>query len=328
MTDELVAYLLDDLCPERRAEVERRLQSDAAWRGELERLRECLAATGDPARCVDEPPRDLVRKTCCFVERVGAAPASVGLTPAAARSCSGSNWSLADVTVGGGVLLTLGMLMLPAMRESRDAARRAVCENNLRVLSSALFDYQTEHAHRLPRVAPGESSGEFVLELVESGVISREALADALVCPDSKLADDRFAGRANWHIPLRQELDAAQGDERRQLVVWLGGTYAYRSGYFDPDGTYRQVQYTGDTNEPVMADAPRISSSGVRSANHGGCGQYVMYQGHCVRFRANSDLAADVDNIYLNQDGEHAAGLDRWDVVLIKSGYGPAGRLD
>jgi hypothetical protein len=327
MTDELVAYLLDDLCPERRAEVERRLETDAAWRRELERLRECLAATGDPSRCVEEPPRDLVHKTCCFVERSGTAPATAGLTPVALRSGVGSHWSLADVTVGGGVLLTLGMLMLPALRESRDATRRAVCENNLRVLSSALFDYQTEHGHRLPRVIPGESAGEFVLELVESGVIDREALADALVCPDSKLADDRFAGRADWRIPSRQELEAADAERRQQLVVWLGGTYAYRVGYFDAAQAYHDVGYTGATDEPVMADAPRLSSSGVRSGNHGGCGQYVMYQGHSVRFRANSDLAADVDNIYLNQDGEHAAGLDRWDVVLIKSGYGPAGRL-
>lgn len=329
MTDELVAYLLDDLCPERRADVERRLETDPAWRRELERLQECLSATGDAERCcVEDPPRDLVYKTCCFVERAGegaGARAAAGMSPAAIRVGRGSRWSLADLTVGGGVLLALGMLMVPALRESRDASRRAACENNLRILSSALFDYQEQRGHRLPRVLSEAGSGEFALELVDSGVISREALADALICPDSPLADERFAGA--WRLPTRAELAAARGEERRRLLIWLGGAYAYRVGYFDENRDYREVAYTGDTAEPVMADAPQLSVAGVRSANHGGCGQVVMYQGHCVKFRVNADLAAAVDNIYLNQKGQHAAGLERRDIVLIKSGYGPMGPL-
>ena len=139
MTDELVAYLLDDMCPERRAEIEQRLQSDRAWQRELERLKDCLAATGDPAKCIEDPPRDLVHRTCCYVTQVDNVHGSVDVpAPVAGRAAvvaapalpaATTSLSLADVAVGGGVLLLVGMLVVPALRESRDATRRLACQD-------------------------------------------------------------------------------------------------------------------------------------------------------------------------------------------------------
>src|SRR5688572_20298550 len=75
MTDELVAYLMDDLPPERRAAVEEKLATDFEWQREKKRLEECLAACGDPCKCAEEPPQDLVEKTCTLVESSGNHPA-------------------------------------------------------------------------------------------------------------------------------------------------------------------------------------------------------------------------------------------------------------
>jgi len=59
MTEELFAYLMDDLPSDRRAEVEAKLAADPAWQNELKRLQECLAANEDPCHCLEEPPANL-----------------------------------------------------------------------------------------------------------------------------------------------------------------------------------------------------------------------------------------------------------------------------
>jgi hypothetical protein len=336
MTDELVAYLLDDLCPQRRAEVERRLETDAAWRRECERLRECLAASGgDPSQChsagdLDEPPRDLVKKTCCLVEESGVHPQLTSVSAAAfaaapAGECSRGSWSFSDFAVGGGVMLALSMLMFPALRESRDAARGLVCQDNLKSLGAALFDYQETHQHQLPQVLPGESAGVYAVRLAQSGVANPAELARWRMCPDSDFAEEVDAGRATTDIPTPEQINAADRKQSKQFIAWMGGSYAFILGYRDPAGRYQQLRFTMDPNVPMMADAPRIVRLGVRSASHGGCGQYVLYQDLHVPYRANSDLGANLDNIFLNLEGKHAAGCEKSDVVLCNSPFGPDG---
>ncbi len=338
MTDELLAYLMDDLPPERRAAVEEKLATDFEWQREKKRIEECLAACGDPCKCTDEPPQDLVKKTCTLVESSGSHPAprqshkkrsrrqAAAFT--AESPCLGGgarSWRLADLTVGGGVLRLVGLLVTPALFESRDAARRNVCQNNLGVFGKALFAYQENRAHHLPEIQPGENAGRYAIELLEKGLLTREELQQLLVCPESPLAADLAAGRVALVLPTRASLESASG---RQLTAWLksmGGSYAYRIGYFDENGRYKQVIYTGEQGSPLMGDAPSLSPEGVRIVNHAG-GQNVLFQNLSVDFRTGC-VVPRRDHIYLNDDGEHAAGLAPDDIVLIRSEYGPTGPL-
>jgi hypothetical protein len=328
MTDELVAYLLDDLCPDRRAEVERRLAEDAEWQGEFDRLKECFATTSDPAKCVAEPPGDLVARTCQCVERAGqpkrqrssraaafaAAPITVG---------TGSNWSFADMAVAGGVLTVLAMLVLPALRESRDAARRTTCQNNLRELGTGLIRFQDNHGHWLPTIAPDAPAGMFAVSLADDVGINRGDLAQWLVCPESPMADQVFRGEVEIDIPHRAELAELRGRERVRVVRTMAGTIAYRVGFEDELGQYHDVKYTGAEAEPMLADAARSAPVGVRSASHDGCGQNVLYQPMCVKYCTNSDLAESVDSLYLNRLGLQAAGYGPGDVVMLGSDREP-----
>lgn len=100
----------------------------------------------------------------------------------------------------------------------------------------------------------------------------------------------------------------------------IGGSYAYRMGYRDENGDYRQVPFTGKARSPLMADAPGVSEAGLRSANHQGNGLNVIDQNMQVRFQTECMLEGD--NIYTNDNGEQAAGLDADDIVL-----GPVFRL-
>lgn len=340
MTDELLAYLLDDLSPERRNAVEQRLATDFAWQRELSRLQDCLAANGDPSKCAEEtlvdPPSDLVQKTCHLVEhsddlpppsgkRRSAAMLTSAFTDAPCPAAGAKSWSLTDFAIGGGVLLLVGALVTPALFESRDVARRSVCQSNLQQLGAAIFNYQDARGHQLPPVAPGESAGVYAIALLEHGGLSREQLTQLLLCPESQLADDVAAGRVVMYIPNRHEYEEAVGPARVQMVKTMGGSYAYRIG-FVVNRRLQQPQYTGEQGVPVMADAPALSPAGVRSANHPR-GHNVLYECLSVGFRTDCVLKSPRDNFYLNALNQPAAGRNRKDIVLVASPIGPNGPL-
>jgi hypothetical protein len=341
MTDDLIAYLMDDLSPERRAEVEERLATDFAWRRELERLKACMAETDDPCECAEEaatePPQDLVQKTCFLVEHSDdlpgqksksgrcSEPVSAFTAESPCLAAGAKTWRLADFTIGGGVLLMVGALVMPALFESRDATRRSVCQSNLQQLGAAVFAYQEPRAHQLPAVQPGENAGIYAVELLEHSGFTREQLTQLLVCPESPLADDIAAGRVVIYVPTRREYETATGQERVQMVKNMGGSIAFRIG-FVVDRQLQQPRYTGDEKTPMLADAPVISPEGVRSANHPR-GYNVLDESLAVRFRTNCRLPEGGDHMYLNARGEPAAGRGPKDVVLVSSPIGPDGPL-
>jgi hypothetical protein len=246
------------------------------------------------------------------------------MSPAAAPGGRSSSWSFTDMAVAGGVVLALGMLMAPALRESRDAARLLACRENLRVLGSGLYDYQKNHGHWLPPIAPRQSVGLFALALADHVGMDRGELAWRLVCPDSIEADQIASGERVPRIGSYAEFANASPEQLVRLNEQLPVSYAYRAGYEDDRGGYHQPKYTGAAEELMLADAPAISPTGVRSQNHAG-GQNVLTQQMCVPFKTNCQLASRLDNIFLNSRGEHAAGCGKNDVVLMRSDSTPVG---
>jgi len=336
MRDDLLAYLLNDLSLEDCKRIEQRLQSDPAWQRELDRLRTCLETSEKEASTEAHPPADLANRTCSFVQcavgKTKAATSGSLAVPASltesrdSRACS-SRWSIADMAVGAGVLLVVAMLLFPALRESRDAARRLRCQNNLRTLGATLVEYAQRQGRGLPHVDPGENAGIFVIDLFESGMLDKKQLAELLVCPSSPLADEVFAKRTVMQIPTRQELGAASGKSLDRMRKFMAGSYAYRLGYLNERGEYQRVKFVGRGDAPMLADAPSFSVAGFQSANHGGCGQNVIFQDLSSRYCNQCVTEGSDDHLFLNADGKQAAGRHAMDVVLGRSEIGPAGPL-
>jgi len=326
MRDELLGYLLNDLSAEQRSRVEARLESDPIWQHELNRLRQCMKAYEvDPEAC---PPEDLVNRTCSFVQKAvenvpdasttpQVAPAS--LTESQDPSSSRRRWSRADIAVGGGIFLALVMLALPALSESREAARRLRCQNNLRDLGAALGDYAEQLGGQLPKIRPGENAGVFVIELADRGLLTRAELQELLVCPSTPLADDVFAGRVVMRVPTRDELATASETVRQQYRKRMSGSFAYRIGYVNAAGEYHRVKFDRSGRAPLLADAPSFSVAGFQSANHGGCGQNILYQDLSARYRRQCVSNDCEDHMFLNANDQHAPGRHRQDVVLLRS---------
>jgi hypothetical protein len=103
----------------------------------------------------------------------------------------------------------------------------------------------------------------------------------------------------------------------------MGGSYAYQLGYVEGD-RYCAIRNEGLCRKAVLADAPSDQCKNLQSANHGGCGQNVLYQDGSVCYEKKCTLSElDDDHLFLNDDGEEAAGLDRFDTVLGRSGATP-----
>src|SRR5262249_39766889 len=111
-------------------------------------------------------------------------------------------------------------------------------------------------------------------------------------------------------------------DEAEKALSRLAGCYAYSLGYVDSTGAHRNLRRDLDEPElsndllPIMADRPSRRPDGMpgNTANHSG-GQNVLFVGGNVRFAPTPNAGIENDNIYLNQAGKVAAGLNRLDTV-------------
>ena len=342
MTDDLIAYLMDDLSPERRAEVDAKLQSDVVWRWELDRLRECMAASDDvapfsesPAAASEpvesshvdlEPPVDLVKKTCCFVEDSASGKYQVQKKPckkktafsAAACESRGRSWSLADVTVGAGVLLILAALIMPAVQQSRDTARENFCANNMKAIFAGFEHSPNRRGNLLPTLAASEPNAMRFVDLIDSGIITPAEAAQIVTCPNSPQAQRKSQAGVVVRFPNREELKSLSAPELAKVIDQMFISYAMQLGYRDAAGEYQQPTLNGDYDEPLVSDAPAVTMAGLQAVNHG-CRQNVLKKSGSVNPMSASVLGGadeSLKQLHLNDIGELAAGCDENDIVL------------
>jgi type II secretory pathway pseudopilin PulG len=338
MRDLLVRYLLGELDDREQRDLEQQLRSSPELRQELAYLQRCFSAADDARQDAPQPPPGLAARVTgrvCGDDIVAAAGAGnedsrYAMRPAAATvdpPAGVLGWSLADLTVAAGVVLAVGMLMFPAMQESRDSARRRDCQHNLGQLGTLLATYAEDHGRYLPQVGPQDNAGIFAVRLVDGGYINSDELGRLLVCRASPMANDVAAKRVVIRIPNLAQLRTVGQRQLPEVRRLMGGTYAYRIGYVQGN-RYYGIRHTGDGLSPLAADAPTFDTSGVKIANHGGYGQNVLYQDQSVRYQHNWTIPGRNDHLFLNAVGVPAAGRGARDAVLGRSeatpGFVPA----
>ena len=334
MRDELLAYLLNDLDDEQRHRIEERLEVDPIWQNELKRLRSYVEASQEQTDDAEPMPEDLVSRTCSFVKHASAQgelspavlPAKLSESQDAAAPRRG-RWTSLDWAVGACIAVVIGALLVPAIQESRDSARRMQCQAKLKTLGQALTRYAREHNGQVPMIQQHENAGIYAIKLWESGVISREELQESLVCPSDELADDVFQSEAKFHVPTRAELRQAKLDQLKTLLRRMGGSFAYRIGFYDNQGRYHHVKFSGSSCAPMMADKPSYASSSFQSTHHGSCGQNVLFQDESVRYVQICIQTGPDKHWFLNEEEEHAAGTREADIVMGRSEARPSRTL-
>ena len=123
MRDLLIRYLLGELDDAEQRQLEGRLQQSPELRRELDYLRACFSENAD-APAPASPPPGLAARTADQVshlpEDIEDAAQLTRSVPAVEPPAAAASWSLADISVAAGVFLAVGMLLMPALRGSRD----------------------------------------------------------------------------------------------------------------------------------------------------------------------------------------------------------------
>ena len=305
MNEDLLGFLLNVDERADHARLEERMGGDAelAKRVELVRL---LVSPLAVDRDTIEPPADLVTRTIARVaEHLGrqpleTAPSEPLLADLMTRMDSGkwqnvavmldranapsrgrmANWVVA-ASVG---VLVLGLLLagLPYLRYRQNVQS---CQNQLRQIYGALETYADTHGGGYPQVGekpPFQTAGSFLAILRDAGAAPGSGV---YACPSAE-------------------------------PTYPSG-YAYTLGYRDEAGNLLGLRHrlnADDDSMALAADRPPPQRTGTNLDHR--YGQNVLFVGGNVRFCTHSGVGPDGDDIYRNQKGLVAAGLNRSDSVL------------
>jgi hypothetical protein len=324
MRELLIRYLLGELDADERREVQSRLASSPELRRELWRLRECFAAQqADEAQSLT-PPRGLAARTAGRVTGGGEAGETSAADQRSAFAPVGDppagilGWSLADLTVAGGVMLAVSMLIFPALRNSRDGTRQKVCQHNQQQLYVLIDSYALDHGGLYPQVGPNENAGMYVARLIARRYVRPEDIALMLVCPGAPLADKIRSGELTIRLPNAETLRAMTASQLNRVTALMSPFYNYRFGY-RIGGEYYYARDEHQALSPVLSDASGDEQGFVVSPNHGGTIAQVQFADGNLRSLTTRTLPGLDDDMFQNDQGLVAAGLSRHDTVLGRS---------
>jgi hypothetical protein len=319
MREQLLGYLMGALEPEERDRVERQIRHDAALQQELELLHESLqplAAAADEC----EPPPGLAERTCLAVAQERRQVRAAEVQPVELPASYAARWSLADLAAAAGIIIAAGMLLFPAIQYSRTEARIAECQNNLKQIwmdgLSPYAQYNRGMYPRVPTMGNRAAAGMYAVTLAEGEYLPADGAWSR--CPGTSDCQG-----TTQPIPTEAQLLAASGARLAELRRTMGGDYGYNLGYLSPAGSYQPVRQRGSSTYAIMADAPCRRTDGRVSANHGRCGQNVLYDDGHIAYEKQCCTPVVGDDFYRNDQDRVAAGLHIDDAVIAASNAPP-----
>jgi hypothetical protein len=323
MRELLIRYLLGELDAEEHEQLQAELRRNPELRNELAHLRACLAANQGEQPGAAEPPGGLAERTAerCtsgsdgedddeYLRRRAVVVAAAAEPPPGVLG-----WSLADLTVAGGVMLAVSMLLFPALRNSRDFTRMRTCQEHLQRYFVVATNYADNNRHFFPGAQPDEYAAIIPIELAERGYITREELKDMLFCPAAPLADQVREGRLGVEVPRRDQYRAMSPAQAAAAAWRTTPFYAFRFGYVE-DGEYHLVRDDRSPHSFLIADTCGDVRDGLMSQNHGGNIIQVLASDGSVKALTTCTVPVVNDNLYRNSRGYVGAGWGRNDSVL------------
>ena len=263
---------------------------------------------------------DLLGSNLLGADLSGASGRELGLQPRPVMSAvvgdfsPRSSWQLQDFIVVAAVVMLAAGILSPAILASRNQMRLAACQDNLRRVGMALFNYAEAHDNRfvpIARTGPLNVAGAYAPVLTSGGFIEE----DRLFYCSSAVQNGLFEVRST---PSLAELDQAFRENSQQLAdlqAQMGGSYGYSLGYYDQD-QYMGPMNLGRSFRVMMADAPSSTLANRNSANHDGQGLNILFEDGSVRHSASAAVGLGKESIFLNRNGLVAAGADVHDSVI------------
>lgn len=313
--EDLLGYLLGALDEAEQERVKRYIAGHPDIQCELGRIEDCLR----PLRMIEtpaEPPGGLARRTCQFVYASGESWVAPRRDGAAAESFSQGGWQLWDLTMLMSVAVLMAMLVMPAVYQSRESARRLACASNLRTISHSLRSYSELHGGRLPALptsGPAAVAGAYALTLKSAGFLPADHY---IICP----ATHSGAFENPFYIPSHEYLASLHGDQLRNAQRQLGGSYGYHIGQLINDMLVA-AQDLGRNDFAIMSDAPEHGRGLGLVACHPGNGRNVLFESGRVSYvKPVCELTEGIDDLFHNRFCRLAPGADGRDSVVCESG--------
>ena len=339
--EDLIAFLLGDINPQKRKRIETGLADDEDLRSRLSELRMMLGQL-DSIKSHYEPPVDLLATTMARIDEVHnqadsqeteaqkALSAKRAKEPARlATNLSGyseqrlrhSTWDSTALTACVAVLLCL---FIPTVLRARFEARRAQCAYRLTYLGRGLIDLASmDPQKRFPAVAeegPESFTGMYALWLCDAGLVNSPS---ELWC--ASLEGCRPARKNLEYIPSVAQLRAFDAPKLEMCRNEAGGDYAYSLGLVD-DGIIVPPRCEGRTHFPVLADAPLIQNGREEFVAHDGLGMNIFFEDGHVAFVVPERWQDEIgDNPFCNIRQAREAGLNSHDASLGPSHFRPFG---
>jgi hypothetical protein len=313
--EDLLGYLLGALDAPEQARVGIYVEGHPEIQVEIERLRGFLR----PLSAMDmptEPPRGLARRTCSHIFANAEHWVEPRRDALANESLASDGWQIWDLTMLMSVVVLMAMLIMPAVYQSRESARRLACASNLRNLSVALRHHSELNGGRFPLVqtsGPAAVAGSFSLPLKNAGMLAFDHL---LLCP----ATEASAFDNPFSIPALDHLASLSGEPLRCAQRQLGGSYGWHIGQ-KINGVLTAAEDNGSDDFVIMSDAPEHGRGLGLVACHPGNGRNVLYESGRVCFvMPICELTQGMDDLFHNRLGVLQPGTDEFDSVVVESG--------
>ena len=218
---QVMGYLLCALDDAEMEAVEARLERDPVYRDAWDRAVCDMARLQGMRQATAAPPPGLAKRTCEFLFdparrlRASIRPRSMTPSPATPHSSSRLNW--ADAGVAAAIIVIAGLLVLPAINNTRFQARVTTCQDNLRQVGQALTEYSHKNQDLFPAI-PAEgnlaAAGIYAPILAQDGFLAEPG---RLLCPDSEQAEQK-----SFRIPSLDELRSTVGQELSRIRQKMG----------------------------------------------------------------------------------------------------------
>ncbi len=342
--EDLLGYLLGALEADEHRRVDRAVSEYPEVQYELARLRERLA----PLARLEEVeslsgasgadfPAGLARRACEFVAResrhvpsvagfgevstVVEPPRGLGgearvavMSPVSGEFSDRRSWQFQDFIVVSAVVMLAAGILSPAILASCNQMRLAACQDNLRRVGMALFNYAEAHDNRfvpIARTGPLNVAGAYAPVLKAGGFIEE----DRVFYCGSAVQNGLYKVQETPSLAVLEEAFRENNQQLAELQSQMGGSYGYSLGHYEQD------QYVGPMNlgrsfRVMMADAPSPSLANRNSANHDGQGLNILFEDGSVRHSASASIGFGKESIFLNRNGLVAAGADVHDSVI------------
>lgn len=304
MSDDILGYLFDALEPAEQEAIEKRMETDPAFREQVEAMRRWSRPLAEDDGIF--PPPGLAERTIDAVAR------ETQVHEVNEWAEPPHRMSVVDFAVLATALTLVAILVLPAIATLRGDQARMACAEHLRRLGVALHAYANQESNQLPFVhptGPYNHAGIYSLALK-----SKELLLDGrdLVCPS-----------ANSAVVLVPDIDEYaklidKPDHLERYRRHMGGSYGYVLGYQE-NGAHHGFHWRGG-NMPLIADRPPRGEETItfnNSPNHANMGQNVLFSDGSVRWLTTRMVGND--DIYYNRRREVGAGLGSDDVSIGSS---------